>query len=426
MAPIPPQHIVDHLFRHESGKMIAVLTRIFGIHNLEMAEDVVQEAFLKATQVWKFALPENPSAWLMKVAKNKALDTVRRQQSFRQYSHEVANRLEIEAENTIDHFFHDTEISDSQLRMIFTCCHPLLKEEDQVALTLKTVSGFGTREIAKALLTNEETIQKRLYRAKQFIQEKKIQFEIPAGKELNQRLDIVHAILYLLFNEGYNSSKSDELIQYDLCAEAMRLCKLLVEQPSITSSASPALLSLMCFHAARFKSRLDEHNSIVLLSQQDRTKWNHELIKIGSHYLNLSSTGNSISVYHIESAIAAEHSNTKNFKDTNWKRLLQSYELLLQMKPSPIVELNRAVVMAEMGNVESAIENILSINKIDQLSASHYIYSAVLGDLYKRINDTEKATEYLLEAYSLTTSDAEKKLITKKLEEISLRITGNE
>ena len=424
MPPDSPQHIVDHLFRHESGKMIAVLTRIFGIHNLEMAEDVVQEAFLKATQVWKFELPENPSAWLMMVAKNKALDMIRRQQNFRQYSHEVANRLDIEAENTIDHFFHDTEISDSQLRLIFTCCHPLLKEEDQVALTLKTVSGFGTREIAKALLTNEETIQKRLYRAKQFIQENKMQFEIPSGKELNQRLDIVHAILYLLFNEGYNSTKSDELIQYDLCAEAMRLCKLLVEQPSITSSASPALLSLMCFHAARFKSRLDEHNSIILLSQQDRSKWNHDLIKIGSYYLNLSSSGNSISVYHIESAIAAEHASTKYFADTNWKRLLQSYDLLLQMKPSPIVELNRAVVMAEMGLIESAIENILSISKIEQLLASHYIYSAVLGDLYKRINDTEKATEYLLEAFSLTTSDAEKKLITKKLEEITQGING--
>jgi RNA polymerase sigma-70 factor (ECF subfamily) len=413
------QQIVDHLFRHESGKMIAVLTRIFGIHNLEMAEDVVQEAFLKATQVWKFELPDNPSAWLMKVAKNKALDVIRRQQNFRLYSQEVATRLQSEAESTIDHFFHDDEISDSQLRMIFTCCHPSLKEEDQVALTLKTISGFGPREIAKAFLTNEETIQKRLYRARQFIKEENIEFEIPAGKDLNRRLETVHAVLYLLFNEGYNSTKADELIQYDLCAEAMRLCKILVEHRSITSASSPALLSLMCFHAARFNSRLDENNAIVLLSQQDRTKWNEELIRIGSYYLNLSSQGNTLSVYHIESAIAAEHSATKNFEDTNWKRLLQLYDLLLRLKPSPTVTLNRAVVLAEMGNVNKAIETILSLPKIDQLLASHYIYSAVLGDLYKRANDPDKATEYLLEAFNLTTSAPEKKLITDKLKEIT-------
>lgn len=399
--------------------MIAVLTRIFGIHNLEMAEDVVQEAFLKATQVWRFEIPENPSAWLMRVARNKAIDVMRRQQNFRHYSTEVSSRLQHEAETTIDQFFHDAEISDSQLRMIFTCCHPSLKEEDQVALTLKTISGFGVREIARALLTNEETIQKRLYRAKQFIISNKIDFEIPAGKELNKRLETVHSILYLVFNEGYNSTKSDELIQYDLCAEAMRLCKVLAEHPTIQSPSTPALLSLMCFHAARFQSRLDENNSIILLSQQDRTKWNHELIKVGSSYLNISSRGNTLSVYHIESAIAAEHALAKRFEDTNWKRLLQLYDLLLHIKPSPIVELNRAVVLAETGGVEAAIEKILEIDKIESLINSHYIYGAVLGDLYKRSNQPEKATEYLLEAFRLTTSDVEKKLITAKLQEVT-------
>lgn len=180
------------------------------MHNLEMAEDVVQDAFLKATQVWKFELPDNPAAWLMKVAKNKALDLFRRQQNSLQYSHELSVRLQQDAEQTINHFFHEAEISDSQLRMIFACCHPLLKEEDQVALTLKTVSGFGVLEISKALLTNEETIQKRLYRAKQFIRDNNMVFEIPAGSDLNKRLEMVHAVLYLLFNEGYNSTKADE------------------------------------------------------------------------------------------------------------------------------------------------------------------------------------------------------------------------
>lgn len=415
----PSHQVVDHLFRHESGKMIAALTRIFGIHNLEMAEDVVQEAFLAATQVWKFELPDNPSAWLQKVAKNKALDIVRRQQNFRQYSTEIALRLQQETENTVDQFFHDDEIFDSQLRLIFTCCHPQLKEEDQVAITLKTVSGFGVHEIAKALLTNDETVQKRLYRAKQFIREKNIEFEIPAGKELNKRLETVHSVLYLLFNEGYNSTKADELIQYDLCAEAMRLCKILTEHPSVRSSASPALLSLMCFHAARFESRLDENDCIVLLSRQDRSKWNKELIQVGSYYLNLSSEGSSLSVYHIESAIAAEHALAENFEKTNWERLLQLYDWLLTVKPSPMIELNRAVVLAQLGDVTTAIETIQSIQKINQLLNSHYLYSAVLGDLYKRIRNREKATEYLLEAFRLTRSDAEKKLIRKKLEEVA-------
>lgn len=199
----------------------------------------------------------------------------------------------------------------------------------------------------------------------------------------------------------------------------MRLCKLMVEHQSVNSPVSPALLSLMCFHAARFKSRLDEDNAIILLSQQDRTKWNQELIKIGYHYLNLSSRGNTLSVYHIESAIAAEHATTETFENTNWKRLLQLYDLLLKIKPSPMAELNRAVVLAEMGKTETAIERILCIEKIDQLLASHYIYSAVLGDLYKRVNEPVKATEYLLEAYRLTTSEAEKKLIAKKLEAVT-------
>jgi len=191
------QQLVDHLFRHESGKMIAVLSRIFGIHNLEMAEDVVQEAFLKAVQVWKFdRIPDNPSAWLMQTARNKAIDIIRRRQNFGMYSKELASQLQAETENTVQHFFHDTEIADSQLQMIFACCHPSLKKEDQVALTLKIVSGFGIPEIARALVNNEATIQKRLFRAREFLKNENIQLEIPAGHELLRRLEMVHTIRF--------------------------------------------------------------------------------------------------------------------------------------------------------------------------------------------------------------------------------------
>jgi RNA polymerase sigma factor (sigma-70 family) len=411
-------HLVNHLFRHESGKMVAVLTRVFGLHNLQLAEDVVQEAFLKAMQVWKFdQLPDNPAAWLMQTARNRAIDVIRRQQYMGRYSQEIAQQFN-EAESTITQFFHEDEIADSQLRMIFTCAHPSLKEEDQIALTLKTISGFSVPEIAKSLVTNESVIQKRLYRAKEFIRTNNIRFDIPAGKVLEERLDTVHAVLYLLFNEGYNSMKADELIRKDLCAEAMRLCKLLAEHRRGSQPATLALLSLMCFHAARFESRLNENNELVLLQQQDRGKWSRELIDIGYYYLNKSSTGNDLSVYHIESAIAAEHCMAKEFAHTNWLRMLELYDLLLRAKPSAIVQLNRAVVIAEIGNIPAAIETILSIEKIDQLISTQYIYSAVLGDLYKRLSDTVRASNYLKKAHDLTSSSAEKKLILEKLEQL--------
>src|SRR6185295_7597647 len=270
----------DHLFRHESGKMVAVLTRIFGLHHLDLVEDVVQESFLKALQTWKYGqLPDNPQGWLMQVARNKAIDILRKREK-EGSGIDIEKKFESEATD-IGEFFHTDEISDSQLRMIFTCVHPTLKPEDQIALVLKTISGLSVQEIAKALLTNDSAIQKRLYRAKEFIRSERIAFEIPAGHALTDRLEVVHTFLYLLFNEGYNSAKADELIRKDLCAEAMRLCKILIEHRICSSPTGYALLSMMCFHAARFESRLDHNNSIVLLQQQDRRKWNEEMINIG-------------------------------------------------------------------------------------------------------------------------------------------------
>jgi len=243
----------------------------------------------------------------MQVARNQTIDLIRRQQKLSDISEELAFRLRSDTENTIQQFFLDTEIADSQLRMIFTCCHPALNPEDQVALTLKTVSGFGVQEIAKALVSNETTIQKRLYRAKEYIKKHSIRFEIPVGLSLQDRLDSVYTVLYLLFNEGYNSVKADELIRYDLCSEAMRLCKLLEEHRVGSLPSTFALLSLMCFQASRFNSRMGDDNTIILLQHQDRSKWDQELIHMGYHYLNRSSSGDQLSVYHIESAIAAEH-----------------------------------------------------------------------------------------------------------------------
>jgi len=415
MQKAPAQQLVDHLFRHESGKMVAVLTRIFGMHNLEMAEDVVQEAFLKAIQVWKFGMPPNPAAWLMQTARNKAIDIVRREGYARRYSAEVAEQLTAETENTVMQFFSDHEISDSQLRLVFACCHPSLKQEDQVALTLKTVSGFGVAEIARALLTNEAAIQKRLYRAKQQIKENNIYVEIPAGPALYERLETVYTVLYLLFNEGYNSIKAEELIRKDLCMEAMRLCKLLSENKAGAKPSTYALLALMCLQASRFDSRIDENNSIILLQHQDRTKWNQQLIQMGYCYLNQSSKGDYLSVYHIESAIAAEHCLAATFSQTNWQHMLHLYNILLGIKPTPVVMLNRAVILSTCGQTEKAIMEILAITGIEALLQTQYIYSAVLGDMYLTLKDYGNAKSMLALSARLTNSTAEKNLLGKKL-----------
>lgn len=414
------RQLVDHLFRHQSGKMIAVLTRIFGMHNLEMIEDVVQESFLRAIHTWTFnQLPGNPGGWLMQVARNRAIDIIRRQQHFQQFSRELASELQQDTENTVQHFFSEAEIADSQLRMIFACCHPALKEEDQIALTLKTVSGFGVTEISHALLTNEAVIQKRLYRAKQYLKDNQIALDIPTGHELSRRLDIVYTVLYLLFNEGYHSQNAAELIRKDLCAEAMRLCLLLTEHKAGNRPATYALLALMCLQASRFESRMDENNAIILLQHQDRSTWNKALIQKGYEYLNLSSQGNELTVYHLESAIAAEHCMAPSFAETNWQRLLLLYDMLLEQKQSALVVLNRSVVLTQLNRTAEALQEIWQINDIGHLINTQYIFSAVLGELYLQENDEHNAVKFLQLAQSLTISQAEKKLIGAKLETLS-------
>ncbi len=411
-----PKQLVDHLFRHESGKMVAVLTRVFGIHNLELVEDTVQETFLKALQVWKYgALPDNPSAWLMQVARNRTIDLIRRQQKLAGISGELSLRLQHEAESSIAYFFLDTEIADSQLRMIFACCHPALSTEDQVALTLKTVSGFGVQEIARALVSNEAAVQKRIYRAREYIRTNNVQFELPSGLALTGRLESVYTVIYLLFNEGYSSLKADELIRHDLCAEAMRLCTLLAEHRVVSQPPCFALLSLMCFQASRFDSRIGGDNTIILLRDQDRSKWDRELIKMGYQFLDQSAIGDQLSVYHIESAIAAEHCLAPDYASTNWAALLRLYDHLLARKPIPIVQLNRAIILAVTDGVGAAIDSIMDIAGIGHLLARHYLYPAVLGDLHGRAGNSMESRRLLEQACALTPSLAEKKLLQEKI-----------
>jgi RNA polymerase sigma factor (sigma-70 family) len=404
--------LVDHLFRREAGKMVAVLTHFLGLPNLQLAEDVVQDAFVKAMQAWKInGPPEKPEAWLLQTAKNKAIDLLRRKELHHRFLHQDITELEESA----GQFFHPQEIADSQLRMVFACCHPALKQEDQVALTLKLVSAFSMAEIARALLTTEAVVQKRISRAKTFLRDHQIMLSIPAGADLQRRLDTVYTVLYLLFNEGYHSIKADELIRRELCAEAMRCCKLLTEHALVRQPIAHALLALMCLHAARFNSRIGADDSVILLKEQDRQLWDRELIQVGFNYLNASSEGDQITAYHIEAAIAAEHCLADRFEDTNWDRLLCLYDLLADVRPAPVTSLNRAIVLAQTGKTEAAITSVLAIPGIDLLLGTDHLYSAVLGDLYLRLSDRIKANKYLSLAQELTVSTAEKKLLAAKL-----------
>lgn len=398
--------------------MVAVLTRIFGLQNIELAEDVVQDAFAKAIKDWTYKIPENPAGWLMMVAKNKAIDLVRRQRYQKEFAAVMAPLLKSEytIQPVIDKLFMEAEIQDSQLRMIFACCHPALSETEQVALTLKTCSGFSVDEIARALLSNNEAIKKRLQRAKQFIAEEKLQFDIPIGEDLKTRLDNVLSVLYLLFNEGYNSSSKEELIRKDLCEEAIRLSLLITENKYTNQPKSFSLVALMTLLAARFDARLDEQGEIVLLQDQDRSKWNQDLINIGLHYLNQSAEGNELSEYHIEAAIVAQHSMAENFSETNWPQILAMYDMLAQLNPSPVVLLNRAIVIGKIDGVAKAITTINTISGIDKLSEKHYLFAATLGELHSQLHNQYEARQYFEKAIALTNSPVEKKLLQKKLD----------
>ena len=413
--------LVDHFFRHEHGKLVAVLTRVFGLHNLDLVDDVVQAALLQALETWKIhGVPEHPAAWMYRVARNKALDAIRHR--------DVADRLNPEwtwlMESTtppldIDRLFLSHEIADSQLRMIFTCCHPDLPAESQIALTLKTLCGFGNSEIERALLTSEANVKKRIARAKRKLADAEINFEVPAGEGLKARLNSVHTVLYLLFNEGYSSSQPHELIRRDLCEEAIRLCLLLYEHPSSTNPETAALLALMLLHASRFDARLDTDGNMLLLEEQDRDRWNRDLIGRGLHYLSESASGDHLSRYHVEAAIAAQHSLAPSFAETDWPTILKLYDDLIRIHPSPIHELNRAIAIAQVSGPDAGIDAIQKIEAPETLEDFHLLH-ATLGEFHRRAGRSEEARRCFNRAIECTVSPSERRLLQRKLRESDL------
>jgi RNA polymerase sigma-70 factor (ECF subfamily) len=394
--------------------MVAVLSRVFGLADLQLVEDIVSESMYKALAEWPFhGVPDNPSAWLYRVAKNQVIDKLRKEKRQKELNVNVSRQalLEYNLTQKIDELFLDTEIEDSQLRMMFACCHPDIPLESQIALTLKTLCGFGAKEIAKAFLSTEETINKRLVRARQKLREEQVSLEVPAGNALKERLEAVYKTIYLLFNEGYNSSVSNELIHKDVCFEAMRLCVLLMNNSVTDLPETKALLALMCFHAARLDTRVDSDGCLVLLKDQDRSRWDAELLRKGYGLLNEASKSEGASVYHIEAAILATHCQAARYEDTNWRLISQLYDALYMINASPVALLNKAVVTAQIEGPEKALESIKGLEMLD----NYYLYYAVLGELYMQSGDHKKAAEYLKKARSLTGSVAEEMLLDKKL-----------
>ena len=408
---------ITHLFRHEWGKLITVLTKLFGPQNLQLAEDVVQDTLLSACNNWKInGLPQNPSAWLFSVARNKAIDVLRRQKRTFEISKKILPLLQSEYTlvPTVQEMINTNTIDDDQLRMMFVCCHPSLSAEAQVCLILKTLCGFSVTEIAKSFVTGYDTIEKRLYRARQSFREHNIQFDLPPVSELDRRLDNVLMAIYLLYNEGYNSTQHKNLIRNDLISEAFRLCELINRCAGIKHTGTNALMALICFNTSRNDARLDAEGNILLLKQQDRSKWNRALIEKGIQHLEAAAVDDTLSKYHLEAGIAYEHAKATAYELTNWNNILQCYNLLCKFYPSPVVELNRAIIIGELYGPADGIKAIETITQISMLK-NYYLLHATLGEFFLQLAQYDKAKEYFNQAYRLTNSETEKNLLKQKL-----------
>ena len=410
--------LVEHLFRHESAKMVATLTRIFGIEHWNLAEDVVQEALGRALQTWPYrGVPENPSAWIMRASRNLALDVIRREKVFRGKEAEVARLIEAAGSSASGVvIFSENEIADDRLRMMFVCCHPVIPPEAQVALALKTLCGFSVTEISRAFLTSEAAVAKRLTRAKQKIQEEHVPFEIPAGDELTRRLDSVLQSLYLLFNEGYKASGGDKLVREELCHEAIRLTELLAQHRAGNQPPTHALLALMLLNAARNPAREDHQGNLLRLEEQDRTRWDQTMIARGMLRLNQSATGVEISQYHLEAGIAACHATAIDFQTTDWERILSLYDRLMGVDASPVIALNRAVALANVHGPQEGLKAVLAIRDRDKLAA-YYLFYSVIGELEMRMNNRESATEQFRKAFDLAETKSERAFLLKRLQQ---------
>ncbi len=410
----------EPLFRRESGRIVASLSRIFGLDNIELAEDVAQDVFCRALEVWKLrGVPPNPSAWLMKAAKNRAIDLLRRERTARNLVPELGRLLESEwtLVPTVNEVFTAEAIEDDQLRMMFSCCDPSLSEETQVALMLRLLCGFTVAEIASAFLSKSAAIEKRIERGKKVLGVSKRLFDMADG-ELPARLSAVHRALYLLFNEGYHGSSERAVVRAELCREAMRLAESLLESAVVATPATHALCALMCFHAARLRARVDARGDLIPLADQDRSLWDKRLIAKGNGLLDRSAIGPQLTEYHVEAAIASLHSTAARADETDWPRLVWLYDTLLAIRPSPVIALNRAIAVAYAKGPERGLEAIAAIPEHERL-ASYPFFPAALAELELRAGKIDEAREHFRAAAALARNSMERRFLELRVEAAS-------
>jgi RNA polymerase sigma-70 factor (ECF subfamily) len=418
-----PPKLVEHFFRHEYGRLVALLTKQFGLRHLDLVEDMVQSALAQALQTWRTrGVPDEPTAWIYRVARNRAIDRLRRDATAEREAHSLAAAIHrhahagdsVQLDQTLD-----SDIEDGLLRLIFACSHPSLAPEARVALTLKTLCGFSVAEIARGLLIGEENAKKRITRAKQQLAEEHIALEVPAGAALVERLESVHTVLYLMFNEGYSTTDSDQAIRRDVCAEAARLCHLLTLHPRCSTPATSALLALMLFHAARFDARQDQDGCLVLLEDQDRSRWDQALIRQAIDCLRRSAQGDAVSLYHLEAGIAMYHCKAQSFAATDWNAILRHYDLLLRLQRSPIYELNRAIALAHVDGPQAGIAAIQALQDQPQLR-QYPLFDATLGELHRRAGNLTLAADHLRAALRKTRSAHDRQLLERRLAQCGL------
>lgn len=404
-------HTIDHLFRNEYGKLVALLTNKYGISFLEQIEDAAQDTFLKAMQVWGYqSIPDNPTAWLFRVAQNRLIDILRRDKKSDLVGHKP---FPVEKTNKENKVVLEDAIEDSQLKMIFACCHPSLSQEYQIILSLKLMGGFSNKELADALLKKEDTIAKSFTRAKKQFREK-VQFpQIPVQMGLQSRLFQVFHIIYLLFSEGYAATTGEQLLKRDICYEALRLALLLRGNKYCYHPNLEALIALMCFHTSRFDSRLDEQGELISLEDHDREKYDQELIRIGIFHLENAGTSDRLpSMYHLEAARSFYHSTAKTFEQTDWESILYLYDVQLKRHYSPMVVLNRIVAFEKVHGSEKALKALKELEKESDFERTGLFY-AIKAQLLEMMDD-KSYDATLQKAIDLTENDLVKRYLKGK------------
>ncbi len=406
----------DRLFRRESASMVMALTRIFGVENLALAEDVVQDAFCRALELWRErGVPDNPAAWLMTTAKNRALDVLRRERTARRFAPEVARLLDSEwtMAPVVDEAFAADAIRDEQLRMMFSCCPPRLPQEAQVALILNILCGFGAGEIAAAFLAGRAAVEKRIARGKKALAGSRRLFDL-SDHDFAERLSAVRRALYLLFNEGYHGASAGSAVRAELCAEAIRLVELLRQHPPAATPATDALAALMCLHAARLPARTDPDGELSPLVEQDRSRWDAGLVAEGLALLDRSATGEELTPYHLEAAIAAAHAAATSLEETDWPTIVGLYDRLMAIAPSPVIALNRAIAIGERDGPEQGLRELAAIPDPERLAAYPF-YPAARAEMELRRGRGDAARAHFRAALALARNDGERRFFQRRL-----------